>query len=59
MAESKMVTYDFCNESISENVHGPILYNCTKFHAFMKREHFFHIYVILNIVEIVGIYINQ
>ncbi len=41
MAESKMVamatTRCFCDGSISENVQGPKLYKCTKFHAFMKK----------------------
>ncbi len=41
MAESKMVametTRHFCDGSISENVQGPKLYNCAKFHAFMKK----------------------
>ena len=27
----------FCDGSISENVQGPKLYKCTKFHAFMKK----------------------
>ena len=27
----------FCDGSISENVQGPRLYNCTKFHAFMNK----------------------
>ncbi len=41
MAESKMVamatTRCFCDGSISENVQGTNLFNCTKFHAFMKK----------------------
>ncbi len=28
----------FCDGSISENVPGPNLYNCTKFHAFMTES---------------------
>ncbi|KAK0144637.1 hypothetical protein N1851_016979 [Merluccius polli] len=27
----------FCDGSMSENVRGPKLYTCTKFHAFMKK----------------------
>ncbi len=30
-------TRHFCDGSISENVQGPKLYNCAKFHAFMKK----------------------
>ncbi len=30
-------TMCFCDGSISENVQGPKLYKCTKFHAFMKK----------------------
>ena len=27
----------FCDGSISDNVQGPKLYKCTKFHTFMKK----------------------
>ncbi len=30
-------TKHFCDGSISENVQGPKLYNCAKFHSFMKK----------------------
>ncbi len=44
-------TRHFCDGSISENVQGPKLYNCAKFHAFMKKVnispqilHIYHVY---------------